>query len=185
MCTGQKSGIGPGLCRIFLTRAFSTQDDKTDGQTVGLDAGDDEQRLDGGRRHDLGEGSGQIAAFGYVDEDAIGGVFGAGCVDVQLADCSHDGGGEQELILDLACCLVNQIGSHCFFHCAVMESYSDDRAERICALENLTRFDTGRKTTDSFDSTLMGDLSIVPRGTISAEMDEKSVSSEFVGCALV
>lgn len=145
-----------------------------------LGGGHDKQRFDSGRRHDLGEGPGQIAAFGHVDEDAIGGVLGAGCIDVQLADGSHDGGGEQELILDLACCLVNQIGSHRFFRLrlwrvwngssgrAARSGISESLAKGICAAERPTRLDTGRKTAVSFDSTPMGDLSIVPRGTISA-----------------
>ena len=40
---------------------------------------------------------------------------------MQLANGPHDGGGEQKFILDLECCLMNQVGSHCFFHSAVVE----------------------------------------------------------------
>ena len=43
-----------------------------------LNSGDDEQRVDGWRGLDLRQGAMEIAALGYIDEDAIGGFLGAG-----------------------------------------------------------------------------------------------------------
>src|SRR5579859_5032583 len=41
------------------------------------DGGHDDQRFDGWRRHDLREGPVRVAAFGYIDQHAIGGIFGS------------------------------------------------------------------------------------------------------------
>ena len=68
----------------------------------------------------------QVAAFRDVDEDAIGSFLGTGRVDVQLAHGLHDSGTKKELIFDLDSGLMNQIGSHCFFHAAVGASVSPE-----------------------------------------------------------
>jgi hypothetical protein len=128
LCLGEESRTG---WTIFVTRLLCEQ-------AAWLGAWDYEQRFDGGGRHDLGEGSGQVAAFGHVDEDAIGGVFGAGGADVQLADGPHDGCGKQKFILDLERCLMNQVGSHRFFHRAVVESLEAEQGSSR-ALRDLVR----------------------------------------------
>jgi len=48
------------------------------GRETRLDGGHDDQRIDGWRRYDLRQLAVGVAAFGYVDEDTVGGVFGPG-----------------------------------------------------------------------------------------------------------
>jgi len=67
----------PGLCFVTIWSHIWRCEDTRDVGTR-LDAGHDDQRIDGWRRHDLGQLPVGIAALGYIDEDTVGGVFGPG-----------------------------------------------------------------------------------------------------------
>jgi hypothetical protein len=68
-----------GLCSVtiwsHIQRCEDTATDIREMWGTRLDAGHDEQRVDGWRRLDRGQCAVGIAAFGYIDEDTVGGVF--------------------------------------------------------------------------------------------------------------